>query len=377
VIDQKSFDDLAARLQSLLTETAAASLRLQKLLDSAGRAGESPSRASAQLQERLRLGARMLKAFQTQIDRVEASLARLDEHHEQIEYAGGKLEQRFQQMEALAEEKLEHARGLLAESSKKAVAAFDQETQAGSNAVAALLDRTQALEKQLNDFQQRLESSEADALARARRIDETLNAIDARIERVGELIERCDATDCSLRDRCHELRAVAGQIEEQVLTSQSALSCLIEEGLAVRATIESALEQVQKQTEAVGRHRAAASQLEATLKALRPWQPLLLQAEAGRDGVPKPVVKIVDFLRGGIGQDLARLSATFREFAGRVEELQPASGSGGPDHSGQEVAIPKHSRTNHRPEGSANIIPDIETMSPAAEDAVRLLRGES
>ena len=76
VVDQQVFDELAGSLRTLIDEGAGTSTRLEKLIEQSRDSDQWVGKASEHLQERLRLSARMLKAFQSQIARVEESRCR-------------------------------------------------------------------------------------------------------------------------------------------------------------------------------------------------------------------------------------------------------------------------------------------------------------
>ncbi len=77
VLDQASFDDLAASLQSLIKQAHAAGGELRGVLGELAEARAETARSSGFLQERLRVSVRMLKAFQTQIEHVDSLLEML------------------------------------------------------------------------------------------------------------------------------------------------------------------------------------------------------------------------------------------------------------------------------------------------------------
>ena len=61
--------------------------------------------------------------------------------------------------------------------------------------------------------------------------------------------------------------------------------------------------------------------IDRLLSRLQPWEQLLLRSDQTADGTPKPVASMIESLRSGLGQDMARLSATMREIAQRVDGL--------------------------------------------------------
>ncbi len=88
VLDQAAYDDLAAMLQALIGEAGAAAGTLRQGL------GES-SKASASLQERLKVSVRMLKALQLQLDGARAHADELARQRRRVEQAVEEAEDRL------------------------------------------------------------------------------------------------------------------------------------------------------------------------------------------------------------------------------------------------------------------------------------------
>lgn len=79
IVDQQVVDDLTGSLRALIDHAASAARALETMLGRFGEAETQAAEAAARLEDRLRLGARMLKAFGVQIDRVEAAVAAVGE----------------------------------------------------------------------------------------------------------------------------------------------------------------------------------------------------------------------------------------------------------------------------------------------------------
>jgi predicted transcriptional regulator len=97
--------DHLATLRRLIDQADAVSTHLQNLVERTSRSDAGSAKASVRLQERLRLGARMLKALQGQIDRVEAANEALEQQLSGLE---GRLSQLIdgscERLEAIARE---------------------------------------------------------------------------------------------------------------------------------------------------------------------------------------------------------------------------------------------------------------------------------
>ena len=82
VIDQRAFDELAGSLRSLVNEAEVICRKLEENQSQSENIELQGRKTSMLLQERLRLSARILKAFQTQIERVEKVMTQLDRYEE-------------------------------------------------------------------------------------------------------------------------------------------------------------------------------------------------------------------------------------------------------------------------------------------------------
>jgi ABC-type transporter Mla subunit MlaD len=107
VLDQSSFDDLAASLQKLIKQSHAAGDELRGVLADVVAARAETGKSSSFLQERLRVSVRMLTAFQTQIEHVESLLDTLNRRQQDAERAMAQIDERIdlarQRTDALAE----------------------------------------------------------------------------------------------------------------------------------------------------------------------------------------------------------------------------------------------------------------------------------
>jgi vacuolar-type H+-ATPase subunit I/STV1 len=85
--------DEAAGLSDAVDQVRQLATRLERLIGDGRVQDVQTTKASLQLQERLRLSARMLRAFQAQIDRVEATLKSQQDHERQLRQLQGQVEQ--------------------------------------------------------------------------------------------------------------------------------------------------------------------------------------------------------------------------------------------------------------------------------------------
>ena len=86
--------------RDVIAQAHAAAERIERTLGQAGASPVQPSKVLTQLQERLQLSAQMLKAFQTQITRIEMSLAELKSQEKKAQVAESRAQQRLTDMDA-------------------------------------------------------------------------------------------------------------------------------------------------------------------------------------------------------------------------------------------------------------------------------------
>jgi chromosome segregation ATPase len=96
VLNQAAFNDLAASLKALIEQASNSAYELRSVLDDLSGARNEASRSSGYLHDRLKVGARMVKAFQTQIDHVEAVLEGLGRQRLEAERTLEEIEERIE-----------------------------------------------------------------------------------------------------------------------------------------------------------------------------------------------------------------------------------------------------------------------------------------
>jgi len=87
VADRQAFEEMAGALRRLIDEAGVAREALERIVQETRQGDERAGRASVLLQERLRLGAQMLKALDTQIESVEHEAERVDRFEERLSRA--------------------------------------------------------------------------------------------------------------------------------------------------------------------------------------------------------------------------------------------------------------------------------------------------
>ena len=149
VLDRDAVDDLAETIETVIGDFQRAAGKLTNLTDQAQRHRAEAEQASAKLEQRLRLGLRLLKALQERTDTIAAATEDLDERQRRTEQAEARLEQQFVEFD---------------DRLKEAVAQFQQHT---TNTSDALLERASAVA-------QITEKTEVNVALMAQRVSEAL-----------------------------------------------------------------------------------------------------------------------------------------------------------------------------------------------------------
>lgn len=149
VLDRDAVDDLAETIETVIGDFQRAAGKLTDLTDQAHSHRTEAEQASADLEQRIRLGLRLLKALEERTDNIAAATEDLDERHRRTEQAEARLQQQFVEFD---------------DRLKEAVAQFQQHT---ANTSDALLKRASAVA-------QIAENAEVNVALMAQRVSEAL-----------------------------------------------------------------------------------------------------------------------------------------------------------------------------------------------------------
>ncbi|MHC4810255.1 MAG: hypothetical protein ACYTEV_07795 [Planctomycetota bacterium] len=386
-------------LRSLLDQAEQATDRLRDAVAAAESAGDEPGRMADELHERLRLGARMLKAFEAQIERVEETMAdaqrraesagRLDEAREEAiaalnaariaetdrvkkelaavlnearaaideralrrERPAVEIERIIEQVErhvADAVRRIDaHARATMPEvpsqesidqrierSVQSATSRFDRHAQQVRMELETEARSATLLRQQIAATGERIEAAEAKADDLAERVDESARTMKAEVEEARAMARRCLDVRSGL---AAELRKVVNGMES-VAGRGERMRIDVEEQLdrfeRLREEVTESLASLESVVRRVDRIEGTVERLERLADRLAPWEQMLLTGEVTEDGLPRPAAEMIDRLQSGIGRDVDSLSRTMREMAERMAGI---AGGGGGGASGRRTA---------------------------------------
>jgi len=353
VLDQRSFDELSGRLGALIDDAGKAAETLTSRLAEAQMTQTEPNQASAQLQERLRLGARMLKAFQTQIDRVEAVIGRLDERRRDAEDAEATLDEQWKAFQTHVDQSRRQAEADMDRAAKETqerleahVADFisrlpdpsdfqrridelvDSAKQRTEEHVSRSLEgvdegarRLEELELRLEQLRRAQDGAEAERQTLQNMLAETTANVQAKSAEAKEIMRQSGEAKAmlaeALLDAAEQIDQLGGRSEGFVARIQGQLDRTESAEQRLREVLASA----GAVNERVNGVEELCRRLELVLERLTPWEKLLVDSEQTEDGIPKPVAQTIEGLRHGIGRDMAAISAAMRDLAGRVDDL--------------------------------------------------------
>ena len=155
VIDQKGIEQLVASLRELVSSARDESRSLREAMDDATeKTGESLDTAR-QLHERLNLGARMLKAFQAQIDRVDSLLVAASEQESEIAKLNESLDERTADFESALEKYIKTFESRLKDLSDRAAKRYEKQLAKFDTAIADIEPRLESCEQRFAKFDER------------------------------------------------------------------------------------------------------------------------------------------------------------------------------------------------------------------------------
>ncbi len=341
---ERSLDRFAAELSAMIEVAACTADSLNRRLQEASEGENRAAATSTQLQEQLRTGARMLKAFQSQIGRVEQTLEKQEAYERQVADVQAKIEQCFAGIETCIDRTLESVALRLAEQARTAIERFDEGIAQREVRLAEIDSRITQCASGIDGICEMIEHVQGSASTAVSANQRTLEQLEESAASAKHLLGQQEQARKSLASDLHALKDGLKTIERRgVAHNQSAAEAL---QLAVQAdaTLRSRLteiEQVQSESDRVMASVAALNQL---LARLQPRENLLLSGTINSEGLPEPLAMVAGEVRQQISQDMNWLSLTMKDVAERVSQLAQM-----PLTSPAPVAKAKAQGTEHAP----------------------------
>ena len=206
--DQDALNKVAETVRSMVEESDRSAVKLAKLVDQTGCTKALIADASADLEQRLHLGAQLLSELQEQTARLEAAEAEVDSHRRESEQATATLGQRLAELE-VKRQQLEEARA---------------EAEAEIRAKSELLASKESLEAQLHELTtkcRQLEEARAEAEAEIRTksellasktsLEAQLQALTTKCQQLEEAHKMAETKNCA---KSRTLKAISQELHE-------------------------------------------------------------------------------------------------------------------------------------------------------------------
>ena len=160
VLDQSAYESLSNALGAQIEKASEILSELRERFDQAKDSRGQATKASASLQERLRVSARMLKAFQTQIDSVQECLSALGTTKEEADKTSTKLTNQSSEVETTYQEASKRFEKTIEELFDKRLNRFEEQLTRREAAVKGMVDQVaesrQRMETLLGESQERV-----------------------------------------------------------------------------------------------------------------------------------------------------------------------------------------------------------------------------
>lgn len=359
VIDEHAFNDLATTIRTMIDDATGVSDRLAGLLEKASDDNVWTNKASDHLQERLRLSARMLKAFQSQITRVEQTVASMDGQEQTLEASRQSLDESLEEFETHLCTTLEKFEGRMTEITDRAIARFDQhvvtreeDLNRVEHQTSEAVRRAEASVKIVEEAEQVILSLSGNAAESASKLDERVATVkehiehelasvkqvaDSRIQEIvntvadaenrfekrtaeaKELIYLCDDASMKLAT---ELQQTTENLDEAAARCRG-IRCALEEKLDqsrhAEQMFQKRFEDITELVTSLEVDAKTYENLQTVLDRLEPWKHLVLRETGDEAGLPESLAQSIEALRDGIGRDMSGISKTMTDIARRIE----------------------------------------------------------
>lgn len=320
VIDRPALERTIQTLRTLVERSAKEEQRLRDALEAAARAEAGSATAARQIQERLNLGARLLKASQAQIDRIEGLIADAERRVHLVNDLSGMEDRMAQAVDARVKAALE---SLDAQVESRVTAALDRIL----SSMASREEATAAQQKQLEQAEARvraaIESAEgaADALGDLADGAASAGSLSAAMEELRQLMTRGASVSERLRQAVSDGEEAVESVEVRMATLRQRM--LESAEICERRAIDVA-EQMWRfdaLDAELMRLREVEERITRALAALEPWRELLLDGDGTL--ASRRVAGIARAARDRLTAELRRTTASLRGLADQVDGLFP------------------------------------------------------
>lgn len=321
-LDPAAFDEVATTLRDLIDAADRSERGLRSVLHETGEVDARAGQASVLLQERLRLGARMVKAFQTQIARVEEALQGVDERQAMADQMLAQVDERIRGFEQRAENVMVELQQRLDRMVQEAVDRFEEQVQGAAEEMRDVEARLAEVHESSSDLQSDVESARAELQRTSSESQQTITAARLAASELTGASDRAETIEGRLGAAVSEAEARL----EQALAEARRISAGVETNLDLARTAGARLERAADRADVAGAEvetiTRAAQRIENALEALAPWQGLLAEA-SDELSLQRGANELAETFARRVGEPMASLAATLREVAERLQQSVP------------------------------------------------------
>lgn len=350
------FAEPPAAIRALIDQALNLAATLANSVGQATQAEAKAAKAALHLQERLRLSARMLKAFQSQIGRVETSVGRLQNHEDKVHEAIAVIQQHASGLDARCDAAMVQFEQRLQAGADAALRTFDERLSERTQALCDIQQRIASSQAQLESIEQRLGSAAAQCTDAATLADEAIANLEQALTNVHQAVGRSEDVQNDLAAQSQQAQADVHRALTACNSARSELEAGCSSAARSQRELDEQLVRAAGTIEAATNTARMAEAVQSLLDQLKRWEPLLLQSSQAEGGLPEPLAKLSQDLRGRIDQNVAWLTSALRGVAERVEQLATLRGPGEPG------AEPKADL--EVPPGSAATLQEAEVKPP-------------
>ncbi|MFK7958919.1 MAG: hypothetical protein AB8G96_00200 [Phycisphaerales bacterium] len=374
-------------MHDLLEQADRMMVQLQTGIEEARSTHAEPASLAHRLQERLRVGAKMLKAFQAQIDRAELVVTEASDRSKVAETLETHLDDATRSIAASSREEADRVKRELAAVIDAARTAIDERARRRERPAVEVNTIIEAVETHVSGkidevnayFDERtptlptqetldlrveqvlaaaMERFDRHAAQRRSELDAQTANFDQLQARATAFAERLEATESrseAIQTRSEEsARSIRGELEEahavarQCLDARNGLAAELRKAVSgsdeiaargerirldvdeqvtrydrLQTHVSSSMGTIEDAVRRIDHAERIVDRLERLTDRLAPWEGLLTSGPQTAEGLPKSAVDLVDHIQSGLGRDIEAISTTMRDMAERMGGLAP------------------------------------------------------
>ena len=328
VLDQQAFTELSDTLTDQIEQATSARSSLGELLRDIRQEKAEVLEATGRLQDRLQVGARLLKALSEQSAIIRRSGADAQEAERSLSQTAQQvtvsLSQVQKEVEAGLEQASSAAAGALTETTHLAIEQLDDAIERHCQDAAGKQSQLQELATRCNGLEELMDSLERTIASLSFRTVETTLMAREESARALTTVAACEQAKQSL---VSESDATLNRLQKLEARAQHAGQSLVNLTAEQQSHQQLMAEQLDQGEALVGSLAGAIevnSQMRGDLQelreALRPWESWCDQTNRDSNDIPEPVQALVTHLKRELSSDVARVSMVLREVSGRLEQ---------------------------------------------------------